>query len=317
MGECSLIETRCTAIETSTNGSGIDSVTFIARHGPAIVALLSHGAGFGLVPAAQNLPRTAVSVFFVDKRPAPAGDVSFRLAAMAARIRSLAHWAARLLPRHCVLCEVNCAAETSLDLCEACAADLPVNASACSICAQPLAEPMPACGACQTARPLLAATCAPFHYRFPADQLVLQLKFGRNLSCASAMAELIFCRCAAELGDIDLIVPIPLHALRQFGRRFNQAEVIGRGLATRLSLPIDGRCLRRRRRTREQSKLARKDRNANVADAFVVRGPVPPRAHIGLIDDVITTGATIRAAAQTLLGAGAAQVTAIAFARAG
>ena len=256
---------------------------------------------------------------------APAEKEAWRAAVSSCTVTSMGFrrsaadkWLATIYPRRCALCETLCdGAGSCMDLCEGCAEDLPVNDTKCLICGQPLSKIEIACGNCQKKRPPVDMTVAPYHYRFPADQLILQLKFGRKLCCANVMAELIVRQSRSELSDLDLIVPVPLHAIRHFRRSFNQAEEIARCLARRMDVPIDSGRLRRCRRTREQSRLSRAERGANVAGAFRVLRPLASNPHVGLVDDVITTGATIGAAARQLFAAGAGRVTAIAFARAG
>lgn len=121
----------------------------------------------------------------------------------------------------------------------------------------------------------------------------------------------------------DLVVPVPLHWRRRLLRGFNQAERIARPLARELGVSF-GQPLRRRRATRSQARLARSERQKNPVDAFAVGGwwPPEPAARRGvagrsvlLVDDVVTTGATLHAAARALVEAGAVAVTAVAAAR--
>lgn len=219
----------------------------------------------------------------------------------------------RAFPCRCELCDAPC---DSIDLCCECAQDLPRNDKACYRCGQVLAAAVDACGRCLSSPPPFVQTIAPYRYEFPADQLIIGLKFRHRLNCANAMAELIVRHDRRAFRSIDALIPVPLHYRRQIHRGFNQAEEICRNIAQRTGLPWYSNILTRTRATAEQSSLAKVARTSNVAGAFTSR-PVPPHhTCIGLVDDVITTGATIRNAAWQLAEAGASEVRAIAFARA-
>lgn len=126
---------------------------------------------------------------------------------------------------------------------------------------------------------------------------------------ASAGAELI--------AEADLVVPVPLHALRLWRRRFNQAALLARMLARESDLPCDVHALARVKRTRPQVGLTRTQRAENLQGAFRVPASAKPRLagrRVLLIDDVTTTGATGNAASRALLRGGAAQVDLLTFA---
>ncbi len=112
----------------------------------------------------------------------------------------------------------------------------------------------------------------------------------------------------------DALVPVPLHPHRLAERGFNQAELLAREVARATGLPLLVGPLVRIRATRQQALLDTSGRIANVADAFVWRGPPPP-ACVALVDDVLTTGATVNACAQALRASGARDVYALALAR--
>jgi ComF family protein len=148
--------------------------------------------------------------------------------------------------------------------------------------------------------------------------LVLHLKHADALAGVPVMARLLQRAGAELLAEANFLVPVPLHWRRLFQRRYNQSAELARALA-RLSkvraLP-DG--LVRTRRTPSQGGLSRQQRRQNVHDAFCVKERYRPRidgANIVLIDDVTTTGATLEACADALLGAGAARADALTLAR--
>ena len=151
-------------------------------------------------------------------------------------------------------------------------------------------------------------------YAFPVDAAIKALKFRRKLHYAPALAELL-CEVAEKIPpDVDAVMPVPLHWRRRAARGFNQAEEIGRHLARHIEVPLV-HPLRRRRATRYQSGLSARQRTRNLRNAFVVHGQLP-YVHVLIIDDVITTGGTLRQVAAALKAAGTGRLSAIAVARA-
>jgi ComF family protein len=226
---------------------------------------------------------------------------------------------ARLLwPRQCLACDEP--GQAGLDLCAACAAQWPRPPCACPGCALPLPEPG-LCGPCLRRRqpgrrrsPLEAvrATCL---YAAPADRLLLRFKFHRDLAAGALLAQLMAQAFAGQPRP-GALVPVPLHRARLRRRGYDQALELARPLATALELPLLENVLVRTRATGPQSELGRADRRRNVRGAFCVPGvPVLP-AHVVLVDDVMTTGATLDAAARALRQAGVGRVEAWVCARA-
>ena len=155
---------------------------------------------------------------------------------------------------------------------------------------------------------------APLAYAFPVDAAIKALKFKRRLYYAPAFADLL-CRAAARLpADIDAVLPVPLHWRRRWFRGFNQAVEIGRPVAKYLHVPLVT-CVRRKRATPSQSGLNARERARNLKSAFVLQGPLPYR-HVLIIDDVITTGMTMRQVARVVKRAGVNKLSALAVARA-
>lgn len=228
----------------------------------------------------------------------------------------LAFWlrndATRLLwPTRCLVCED--AGQEGLDLCVACEADLPFNAAACRGCAVPLPE-AGTCGACLGARSPLVEVHAAFVYAAPLDRLLPRLKFAGDLAAGRLVAQLM----AAPLRQAprpQALVPLPLHRARLRRRGFDQALELARPLGRALGLPVLDGALQRVRATAEQSTLSAVARRRNVRGAFAVRPRLPLPAHVALVDDVMTTGATLRAAALALRQAGVQRVDAWVAAR--
>jgi ComF family protein len=147
--------------------------------------------------------------------------------------------------------------------------------------------------------------------------LVHALKYRDRHDAAALMARLMAHAGADLLGEADMIVPVPLFRLRLWQRRFNQAALLGTAIAKLSGVPMGVDVLRRQRATRSQVGLSNKDRRRNVRGAFALDNQgheVLAGARVVLIDDVITTGATVGACASALLGGGAARVDVLAFA---
>jgi len=193
-------------------------------------------------------------------------------------------------------------------VCAACAGSLLAATSRCPRCASPCSGH---CSACTPGDPL-DATLTLADYADPLDRLVLRLKFGAALPIAGWLAAQLAARMLAMPDPPDVIVPIPLAPQRLAGRGFNQAWEIARPLARHLGVRADATLLARRRDTLAQRTLDLPARQANLRDAFVARSPARiDGLHIGLVDDVMTTGATLRAAAAVLKAHGARRVTAL------
>lgn len=231
---------------------------------------------------------------------------------------ALAGW---LLPPRCVLCSGR-GQHRQLDLCGPCAADLPRAAPACWGCGLPApASPDPAsarCASCAADPPPYDHLFAPFDYGFPLDGLVQALKYQAAMPGARVLGTLL----GRELlslrhhDDVDLLVPMPLHASRLVDRGFNQSHEIALFTADVLGLQLSGSALQRVRATPSQVGLDREARLHNVRGAFAADPRQVSGRRIALLDDVVTTGSTVAAAARALRVAGAPGVVVWAVARA-
>ena len=212
-----------------------------------------------------------------------------------------------LLPPRCVVC--GDPGLPGCDLCQACRAVLPAPRHACPRCALP--QPRAGtCTSCTAAPPPLDAAHAAFAYAFPLDRLLPRLKFHRDFAAGRALAQAMAERFA-DLPRPQALVPVPLHRTRLRQRGYDQALELARPLARALRLPLHADLLQRSHATRAQSRLDADARRRNLQDAFRVesRGDALPH-HVALVDDVMTTGATLHAAARALRAAGVARVEA-------
>ena len=217
-----------------------------------------------------------------------------------------------LLPPRCVVC--GDPGLPGCDLCQACRADLPAPRNACPRCALP--QPRAGtCAGCTAVPPPLDAAHAAFAYAFPLDRLLPRLKFHRDFAAGRVLAQSMAERFAG-LPRPQALVPVPLHRTRLRRRGYDQALELARPLARALQLPLHADLLRRACATRAQSRLDAEERRRNLQNAFRVesRGSALPH-HVVLVDDVMTTGATLHAAARALRAAGVARVEAWVCAR--
>lgn len=235
------------------------------------------------------------------------------------KARPVDGWAARalrlLVPPRCLLCGMAGAA--GRDLCAGCAADFATNAVCCPRCALPLPVPAPLCGECLKHEPPFARAWAPFRYEHPLDLLEARFKFHADLAAGRVLSSLMIERAAVHVPDRpDLLVPVPLHAARLRERGYNQALELARPLARVFGIPLHTEALRRTRATPPQTGLDAKTRRRNLRDAFAIAASARLPEHVALIDDVMTTGATLRECARVLRRAGVARVDVWALARA-
>lgn len=207
----------------------------------------------------------------------------------------------------CLLCGEESGPEL---LCAACAAELPALAEHCPQCALP--SPAGAvCGSCLDRPPHYDRTLALWRYEFPCDRLVQALKYRARLALSGFFARSLASR---PLPEVDLIVPMPLHPKRLAERGFNQALEIARGLARRLGRPIEPRGALRVKDTPPQTRLPYEERAKNVRGAFLCKLDLSG-ASVAVVDDVMTTGATLNELARALKRAGATRVENFVIAR--
>ncbi|MEM8622240.1 MAG: ComF family protein [Pseudomonadota bacterium] len=240
-----------------------------------------------------------------------------------------------LFPPECPACRAETA--TADGLCARCFADTQFLAGpACVQCARPeprLAAPDPdyRCDRCLAAPPAWDRAAAVALYGGAMRRLVLGLKHGDRLDTVPLLARWMAASGAHLLRDADLLVPIPLHWTRRLKRRFNQSAELARAVAREAGRAGDSAghsaghttpvsapdILRRIRRTASQEGRSRSERRLNMIGALAVRPGAAARVagrHVVLIDDVMTSGATLDAAASALRTAGAARVDALVIA---
>ncbi len=214
-----------------------------------------------------------------------------------------------VFPQYCLLCRLR--SFSPLPLCADCFTHLQGNEHACERCALPL-ETLSSglCGQCTVKPPAFDSVIAPLVYEPHIALLISRWKFQRERRLTRLLA-LLWHAWVVPPADRDLLLPVPLHWRRLLWRGFNQAALLGLAIRDRepqlASLPLNTALLRRQRATPAQARLNAQQRSSNLQTTFQVRGDVRG-LRIAVIDDVMTTGATADAIAQTLKAAGAADV---------
>ena len=177
----------------------------------------------------------------------------------------------------------------------------------CGICAQPVDPAAPPHG-CRRASAALTTISAVGAYMGPLREAVHALKYHGRHGVAATLAALLAPAVAPVLGEGDLLVPVPLHPTRERARGYNQAAILASELRYLLPVEVAPAALRRTRATADQTALSSVQRAANVCGAFTAQADAVSGRRIWLLDDVYTTGATLRASAQALRAAGAREV---------
>lgn len=242
-----------------------------------------------------------------DLRAGPAG----------APLRHLLHfWLDVVFPPVCAHCR-----RVGEVLCPECAALLPrVPENICPSCgrfhqAHGTWEPGELCGSCRTNPLPLSAMRAPLRYEEPTSTLIHRFKYEGYFALGKPLAQFLIEGWPVWEHSPDLVLPVPLHPRRRRGRGFNQSELLAQPLGRYLDIPCEPSALRRDRHTKPQVGLGPDERHQNVRGAFSADETVVRGRHVLLVDDVLTTGATMTAAADSLLAGGAASVMAYCLAR--
>jgi ComF family protein len=231
-----------------------------------------------------------------------------------------------IFPDECFICAAPLARRRDCGICASCwgkAVALRIQSGICSSCGLPMhgfeKESGGLCGSCILKPPPFAGARSFGYYTAELARLVQGLKFDgrRNLAglLSPLLAEAFYEGWSRE--DVDLVVPVPLHPRRKRDRGYNQAEILARSLAHLIAVPFSNHALIRTRPTLPQVGLTDSERSENVRRAFRSANlPQISKRRILLIDDVMTTGATVASAARTLLEQGALRVSVLTVARA-
>jgi ComF family protein len=217
------------------------------------------------------------------------------------------------LPSRCAVCH----AWPAEPVCEACVTAFAQPVPRCETCALPVPSGMRQCGACIKTKPPLDAAMAAVSYDYPWSLLVSEFKFREHTGWARTFASLMRSTPWVEpaLDEADLVLPMPLSRQRMAERGYNQATLLAQALGTG---KIDTTLLVRVLDSPPQRTLPRKERLVSVQNAFTVdplKAHLLPGKRVVLVDDVMTSGASLHAAAHVVRRAGADHITAMVFAR--
>lgn len=206
--------------------------------------------------------------------------------------------------KNCVLCSIP----AKQDLCEPCYNHLPqLPLNHCPICLWPVPT-AEICGACLTKPPAFTRTIAALRYTFPVDAMIHALKYQTNLAIAPILANLLITRLIATERMPDIIIPMPLHRVRLRERGFNQAMEISRYISKHMRIVLLPDSCQRIKHTPPQTGLPWKDRQKNIRKAFSCKIDLSGK-HVALVDDVMTTGATLNELAKVLRKQGATEIS--------
>lgn len=245
---------------------------------------------------------------------------AFHLAARHAARRAAKRAVDTILPPRCLGCGALVGAPGTV--CPECWSGIDfITAPFCRCCGLPFAYetgPDVLCGGCAGDMPVFTSARSVMAYNDTSRRLILAFKHADRTDSAPAWGDWLARAGADLLAGADFLVPVPLHRRRLMLRRYNQAALMAQALGRKTGLPVLVDALIRTRSTPSQGKMSRTQRERNVAGAFAVREsrqPAVKDARIVLIDDVMTTGATLTACIRPLLRAGAGRVDALTLAR--
>ena len=216
-----------------------------------------------------------------------------------------------LYPTKCVLCQRI----DHTGLCADCLSRVDRIEQPCFKCGVHCIGPGP-CGRCQARPPAYDFTIAPFRYHSPLAAPIHRLKYQRRAALARPLAKVLTreiknCRCPRP----QLLIPVPLHWSRLLWRGFNQSVELARHISVELDIPIDRTLVYRNRPTKSQALLPYRQRKHNVSNCFELRRPLKV-ASVAIVDDVVTSGATVDQMSMALRKRGAVQIQVWALLRA-
>jgi ComF family protein len=212
------------------------------------------------------------------------------------------------LPTLCVICHGWCRG----GICDACERSFAAPRPRCQRCARPTAVHLERCGDCVAQTPAFDRCFTFADYSEPWNHLLAAFKYRQSVELAGCLAAgLGRALAAGQAPRPDWVLPVPLSGERLRERGYNQAFELARRLAAEHGVATSATLLQRHRDTPHQTGMTREQRERNLRDAFWVDDPVGlcmRDAHVALVDDVLTTGATANAAAHALRRAGARAV---------
>lgn len=230
-----------------------------------------------------------------------------------------------LFPRRCAICRDSIMPDSISDMCDGCKKSIAVtDATACELCGKIIDGSLVdagiiRCGYCRTKSPPVEQTVFGMRYEGTARDLIHQFKFNGRQRLAKSIVPMLCAKLhrRVEMEKIDLVIPVPLHIRRLFKRGYNQSYLIAREVSRIFSIPVSADILHRCRDTDQQWSQTRAQRLSNMRGAFMVRnsGRIAGK-RVLLVDDIMTTGATMFESARAVKKSGADCVIAGVAARA-
>ncbi len=224
-----------------------------------------------------------------------------------------------MLPPLCLSCDAP--VESQGGVCAACWQKIRfISPPYCPVCGLPyeLAQDDLPCPTCLTTPPHYRTARAAVVYDQGSRNMILGFKHADQTHLAATLARMMAQAGQVALAQCDMLAPVPLHRWRLFRRKYNQAALLAQALSRQIHIPVVPDLLLRRRATVPQGHMNASDRARNVRGAFSLNPhhrAVLAGKKVGLIDDVMTTGATVNACVDVLTGAGAADTVVLTFAR--
>ena len=213
----------------------------------------------------------------------------------------------RLFREDCLLC--SDAAGRISNLCDACLSDLLLLGHSCPICSRSMPV-RTLCNDCSARMPAFQSTLAPYQYAGAVKYLIGRAKFDSNLAATLSLGELLAGWLKLNLlSRPDVLIPVPLHPSRLRHRGYNQATEVAKVVSKQLGIAVRGNFCERVRDTQPQSEMVDgRARRRNVRGAFSCRNSAGELGSVALVDDVMTTGATLRELAVQLVKAGVSDI---------
>ena len=201
-------------------------------------------------------------------------------------------WLKTLFDPHCLLCGLI----SNSRICTDCFRLLPIITTACHGCGLPTTQSVNYCGACLNENFSFDACVSLMTYQGMTQSLIAHFKQGGNIELGEALGLLLYRHLQEKINNgmsVDLIVPVPVYFKVQQQRGFNQAEVIAKILAKQWSIPIDITFCSQVNAVSPQKGLNLKQRKSNLINSFIINKDVSHIRHLILVDDIVTTGATV------------------------
>lgn len=220
-----------------------------------------------------------------------------------------------IFPKACVSCE--CIIDKNFDLCSECSGKINfLIKHYCNVCGFVITSDIYTCGKCIINPPPFTVLRSVFAYDENSKNMIINFKFFDNLNYVRVFAKWMYQANTDIFKNADIIIPIPLHKMRLFKRKYNQAALLSKEINKLSDLPYAPLAIKRVRHTTPQAGLSLKQREKNLKNVFsIVDREIIKNKIVILIDDVVTTGATARSCSQEILNSGAKEVRVLSLAR--